>query len=166
MSFSLVAQALLQLVGGAKPKPVVSVDMQAELKKLGLAEHFPIAVRPPTDAVTQLAVWIKAAKKHKGEKAYVFVDLKRFLPAKCPAHLTSDAAEEDVGDNSNANCALAAHFEAAAAKAKARKLDFGYWQVSWRGYSLAAAATGQMTFGPTTSTVDAKRTHCQHAQYT
>ena len=107
-------------MGGAKPKPVVSVDMQAELKKLGLAEHFPIEVRPPTDAVTQLAVWIKASKKHKGEKAYVFVDLKRFLPAKCPAHLTSDAAEEDVGDNANASSALAEHFESAAKKARAQ----------------------------------------------
>ena len=78
---------------GSKQK-VVTVDMNKELTSRGLIQHFPVGCWPPTQALSQLATWLKvvtlfvyciicvlrcckAAKKHKGEKAYVFVDLKR-----------------------------------------------------------------------------------------
>ena len=61
----------------SKPKPTVSVDMAAELQKVHLKEHFPVKIWPNTLAVRQLATWAKTAKKYHGEKAYVFIDLKR-----------------------------------------------------------------------------------------
>ena len=72
-----LSQAFMKLMGNPKKKPVVNVDMSAELTKHSLLTHFLVACWPPTQAVTQLATWVKAAKKYKGDKAYVFVDLKR-----------------------------------------------------------------------------------------
>ena len=63
--------------GEKEKKQVVSIDMRAELEKHQLLKHFPVACWPPTQAVVQLATWVKAAKKYKGDRAYVFVDFKR-----------------------------------------------------------------------------------------
>jgi hypothetical protein len=139
----------------AKPK-LVTVDMSKELKEHGLFDHFPHKCWPPSDAVSQLATWAKAARKHKSERAYVFVDLKRsfschwyytcfalsrfrFLPAKCPEHVTCKAIDEECGEKPSS------YETNKDAKLKDRKLDWGYWNVAWLRYSLAAVATGQMS---------------------
>jgi hypothetical protein len=150
------AQALSELLGGAKPK-MVKVDMLKELQDRKLAEHFPVKVWPPSDAVTQLATWVRAATKHKGDQAFVFVDLKRFsasficrspspvvfsvrfLPAKCPAHVTCREMELDCGEQPSV------HDARQDAKLKDLRLNWGYWNVAWQRYALAAVATGQMS---------------------
>ena len=63
----------------------------------------------------------------------------RFLPAKCPAHLTCVEIDADCGEAAETSS------EQASKKQKDRKLDFGFWQVAWQKYSLAAIATGQLT---------------------
>ena len=70
--------ALMGLLGGSKQK-VISVDMMQELEDVGLDTHFPVQTWPPADAVTQLATWLRTAKKYKGDKAFVYVDLKRYV---------------------------------------------------------------------------------------
>ena len=71
----IMQEALLHLIG----KPVrkwVHVDVQEKLEKLGLKEHFPVEVLPPTNAMRKLATAVKT-RSEKGEKnPLIFVNLK------------------------------------------------------------------------------------------
>ena len=65
--------------------------------------------------------------------------LYRFLPAKCPFHLTCNEVEQDCGEKSSG------HDSKQESKLKDRRLDWGYWNVAGPKYALAAISTGQMT---------------------
>ena len=64
--------------------------------------------------------------------------LVRFLPAKCPAHVSCSEVAEECGESTATN-------SNASGKNKDRELDWGYWQAAWPRYSLSAVATNQMT---------------------
>ena len=63
----------------------------------------------------------------------------RFLPAQCAEHLTCKKMEEAYGESSSKEK------EQPDDKKADRRLDFGWWQVAWQRYGLAAVATGQMS---------------------
>jgi len=85
--------ALMRMVG--KPvKELVKVDLDARLRELGLADHFPISTWPPVAAVRELATKVKQLKRMAPDRAndpfanaelkkYVFLCVLVFLAPPC-----------------------------------------------------------------------------------
>ena len=62
---------------GLTQKPCVHVDMMCELGKRQLADHFPSAVWPPTNAVREMASRLKAVRATGQPNVFVCVELKK-----------------------------------------------------------------------------------------
>jgi len=121
-----------------------NVDVMTVLEKNGLSNMFPVEVWPETDSTRQLALWVKNKRKHDGENAFVYADLKRcvasfflvcphaflvyrFLPPSCPEWVAADECTEEPS------------------KKKDRRLDFAWWLVAFDRYTISAIATGQLS---------------------
>lgn len=130
------AQLLQVLADRAKPKQLVHVDMTADMKKHGLFHLYPIDSWPSTMAVREIATW-KANRIKCGAdpKAFVYINLKKFLPSFCPEHLVVALTDEDQARNSDASVVDKA------AKGHERRLDISSWQMAFDRCSSLISAT-------------------------
>ena len=96
-----------------------------------------VAVRIVVSAQVQ-KLWTKIIKAEKslGWKAFVFVNLREFLPQFLPEHTVVPALQDAESSPAGAR--------AEDTKPTGRRLDFATWLLAWRQYTPAAVATEQL----------------------
>ena len=145
--------ALKEALG--KPREWESFNLEQRLssKATDLALVFPVFCRPHKHAVRASALcvavrivvsaqvqklWTKIIKAEKslGWKAFVFVNLREFLPQFLPEHTVVPALQDAESSPAGAR--------AEDTKPTGRRLDFATWLLAWRQYTPAAVATEQL----------------------
>ena len=83
-------------------------------------------------------MWTKIVKAEKslGWKAFVFVNLREFLPQFCTEHTVVPALQDADGGP--------ASVRAGGTTAAGQRLDLAVWLLAWRQYTVAAVATEQL----------------------
>ena len=121
-----------------KSDPVVSVDMQAELKRLGLSD---LADECKPDGFATDALLAKVEKLRK-TKAVPFVNVK--LPCFLPAHARDGAIEKDSEDEEESETVRTMQKVMGVKKAK-KELNFLQCLEALNAYVLAGAMTNQFS---------------------
>lgn len=119
--------AFMKAFGMPRVNKLVEVDLEGELKKLGLADLFPFDFWPQLNAVRELM-------SQKG-KPFVCADLRKFLPKYCPEFTPVVLDDNGAVDHS------------ATSRGPAKRvLEYSTWQMSWDTHALALAVAGQLGF--------------------
>eukprot|EP00973_Karenia_brevis_P027297 3763641-Karenia_brevis.AAC.1 len=147
----LLQETFCEVLGVAKKTHnEVAVDVSGKLESMGLGKWIPDEAWPPSQAVNQLAGKLKALTNKGQDKPFVFVDLKKFLPAFCPDYKVvcteDDSANTGLGKLTRLLDGDAKEETQAKDKKKDLKLSLPFWMLAWDSYAIAAAILGQLTY--------------------
>ena len=139
-----------------KPRNWETFDLETKMESttLRLADMFPVAQQPPIFAVRKLVTKLRQAFKDCGHTPYISIELREFLPNFAPEFQGVEARRDDEREAqkaakarrhaSVASCSVHLHCWQAT-----KVLEFAWWAIAWRKYSISAVVTDQMTFAET-----------------